>query len=1111
MHLSERAIELPRLVILAAVLFCIIGIDAAMNMPKERTPRVKVPVILVAVPNPGADPTTNEREIIRRIEKEVGLLSHLKGQGGYHSQAVSGAALMQFVFEDTIDPLEARRDVDRLINRVKGEFPDLAQRDPGPLVNDVAFEEWPIIQVFIAGGTDGQQRRRIADRMKVDLETIDGVAAVDIFGGLEREVEIELDPHRLTLYGFSYDDVATAIRTANSETPSGAIESNTGLEMRVQTQGKLKDLDAIKLVPLGVRNGKTLVLEDVAEVSVGHKDRTSIARYDGKDAVVLLVRAKTDIDVMATAQTVQAKVERFVDSGQAENTQVGTVRSQAREISYMLKQLGSSAIYGTVLVILILLFAMGWRNALLISIAVPFAIMATGALMWMAKHTVAPELAINNMTLFAMILVVGMVVDGCIIVGENIYRHRELGRPPVESAKRGVTEVGGSVVAAYLTTFAAFAPMFLVRGIMGDFLELLPTVVIFALAAAMLVDHFLLPVLSVYLMRGKLAKESIALTDEDKKLTNEELEVRDAKAIAESTWLKRHYGQMIRYALHHRLLVLAMAVVVSLSPVVLYQMNAISIEFFPESDVPIIEVYFELPLGSSMEGRTLNVAKDIEAAVLKAVRPDEWYRPTPHSPRVRPVTTIGEPGALNIRLDNEQGSGPEFGMVYVELQLAESRSRTSKQIRQAIEDQIKLSPPPGVIVRVRSPSEGPPAGSPVLVRILAQKQTSMEELEARAAEIEKLVKSVPGTYDVSSDFDLRPKIVAQPDPIFAKMWGVDTLQIASSINYALDGVKVGEVDFGGDEQIDLRVRNLPQYRDEFRDLMDLPIRSKQGKLTELGQVAQVERERAPNIIRHYDGRRVVDVRCQLRDGVQPDDVKAYLVSSLRPELGSMAQSQIVHNDEVLKADTGTIIEFGGENEIRDDAIADLQMALVLSFASILIILVIKFNSFTQALIVLFSVPLSLVGVALGLMVCGLSFSVSSMIGVVALSGIVVNDAIVLVDFINLMRRNGVRIEDAVVYAGQLRLRPIFLTTATTVGGLLPLALNLSGGGEFWQPLTVSMIFGLSFATLLQLFIIPLACYTLSREKRKSLLDPLSNVELAGPVAATTNSAGLSAS
>ncbi|QDU33743.1 Multidrug resistance protein MdtB [Poriferisphaera corsica] len=1100
MKISDCAIEKPRLVILAAVIMCLVGLVAAISLPKERTPRVKLPVILVAIPNPGGSPATNESQIVRRIEEEVGTLSDLRDEGSVMSQAVNGAALVQFVFDDGVDVKEAKRDVESMINRIKGEFPEDAQTDPGPLVSDIAFEDWPIIQVFIAGGDSAKQRRRIADQLQRHIEEVSGISAVDIFGGLEDEIIINVDPNRMTLYGFSYGQIALAVSSSNIDSPTGDITIATGNDARVRAKTKIESLEAIETIPLGTRDGKPILLHDVAHVEFGNKDPDSIARYGGDDAVVLLARAKTDVNVLGAADRIQEIVDRFVADGKSENTTVGTVRSQAREIRYMISQLGMSAVYGTILVIIILWIMLGYRNAFLIGIAVPFAILASGAFMWLAKRTIMPDISINNMTLFALILVIGMVVDGCIIVGENIFRHRELGESPVDAAKRGINEVGPSLIGAYLTTFAAFGPMFVVRGVMGDFMSLLPTTVMFALLAAMLVDHFLLPVMSMYVMKvpkRKLQKSFSEMNPEN--LTPAQIEIRSANTFVQDSRIRQIYGNMIQYAIHHRFTVLILSILMSITPVILFRIGAIKFEFFPKADVPIVQVYFELPLGSSMEQKTTEVAASIESAILKAVHPDEWYLPSGASNRVKPVTTIGEPGALNINLDNDNSAGPEFGMVYVELELAENRDRSASEIRKAIADELPIIP--GVKTRVSVPEEGPPTGSPVLIRLLGNSDTPLESLAEKAAEIEVFLRSLPGTYDVSNDYRMRPELVVEPNRATASLYDVNAAQIASAVNFAFEGVRVSDVDFGGDEEIDIRIRNNPNMRDEFRDLNNLPIRTETGRIVTLSQVADIDHQYNANVIRHYDQQRVINIRSHLDDDVIPDDIKKKLIEYLRTDLSLSEQRQLLNDrsTNIIQSSSALTIRFGGENKIRDDALEDLTIALIIAFGAMLIILTVKFNSFIQPLIILFSVPLSLVGVSIGLMICGFYFSISAMIGVVALSGIVVNDAIVLVDFINRLKKAGLSSEQACIRAGQLRIRPIFLTTVTTIGGLIPLALNISGGGEFWQPLTISIMFGLGFATLLQLFIIPLSYYTFISETNASLLDPLTNKTLSNPL------------
>lgn len=1086
MTLTGRILQRPRIIVLVAVLCVATGWVAMATLPKERTPRIKLPVVQVLVVNPGGGASTNETEIVRRIEDEANHLQGLRRHGRIMSQADADTALVQFIFDDRTNVEEARRDVEALVNRVQGRFPAAARRDPGPRVSEIAFEDWPIAQVFLVGGDGEDHRRTVADSLSRRIEAIDGVRNVGRFGGREPEVQVEVHPHLMADLGLSFEQVAHTLAAANTAAPGGTLEPGAGFDLGVRIGGRFASVAEIGETTFTTHRGRTVRLTDFATVSESYKPRRNMARYDGEDAVVLLVQPGRDIDVLSTARQVEQVVAAFVGQGHGDGLEIGVVRSQAREIEDMLGQLGSSAIYGTVLVMILLWLAMGWRNALLVGMSVPMALLGAAGLGWVAKQTFAPDLAINNMTLFGTILVIGLVVDGCIIVAENIDRHRQLGRSPFEAARRGVDEVGASLISAYLTTFAAFAPMFLIRGVMGDYLELLPLVVMLALIAACMTDHYLLPMLTMYLGRSKgQSAESVGSLADDGR-SPEEIEIAEAEHLAMQSRASRIYGRFMDVALKHRLMFLGMAGVLVLIPVGLFAIGAIGMEFFPETDVAIIEVDFDLPLGASLERRTAAAGAVLEGVVMAAVRPEEWHQPLAGGPRLRPVTTLGDPAALNTNLDFESGVGPEFGKIYIELELAEHRRRTAGEIREAIESGIlqAMRTEPALIglrYRISSPSEGPPGGAPVLVRVLGRDETTLDGLSRRAREIEAALGRVPGVTGITNDFRQRPQLRADPDVAISGLYGITRQQLGSAVAYLLEGVTVGEVDFGRDESRDLRLRAQESFRATLEDVETLPIRAADGAVTTFGDVAQLRRTEEADIIRRYDRQRVINIRANLHSGVLADEVRLLLLEQLDPAAAEAMARTPGRAGRLLFADSEISVEFGGENEVRDDAVADLTMAMVLAMGAMMLVLTLHFNSFLQPLIVLFSVPLSIVGVFIGLMICGFAFSVAALIGLVALAGIVVNDSIVLVTFINRMRAMGLPMRKAVVYAGRLRLRAIALTTMTTVGGLLPLSLNIAGGGEFWQPLTITMIFGLSAATVLELIVIPLLCDLLIKD------------------------------
>ena len=1106
MKFSEKSVEHPRIVLTVALSLALFGVLGVITLPKERTPRIKLPIVMVAVSNPGAQPLTNDTQIVRRIEEEaVGELSDLDENGGLQSQAMYGAGLVQFYFQDGVDIRDAKQDVQELVNRIKGEFPERAQTDPGPILREINFEWWPVVQVFIAGGEPGV-RFMLADELKDRIEALDGVRVVQEFGRREREVSVLLDPERLAQQRLTSADVINAIRSGNIDLPTGELE-RAGIERRVRFDGRFADLDEVRGLPLEERDGSIIRLGDVAEVEFGYEPRTSIARYGQRDAVVLQAMGMKDINVLALSDKIEALVARFARShgltpdGGGGGMLIGTNRSQGREIRIMFDQLGSSALFGMILVVFVLTVFMGWRNALLISIAIPFSLLVAAALMLLAKRTFFEDLAINNMSLFSLILVIGMVVDGALIVGENIYRHREMGQSPVDAARLGIREVGPAVLSADLTTVAVFAPMYVVRGVMGDFMGTMPTVVIFALSASLMVDHFLLPALSVYVLKPSKKTLRKAVEGGHASATGEI----DPGAIAmraEATWLTRLYGKVIRRSMKHRRLVIALTLVAATTPAFLAWSGALEFEFFPESDIAQIEAYIETPMGTDMETGAVVAAAQVEGAILRAIRPEEWHHPVKGGPPVQPTTTIGQTSALSTRLETSWESGPEYARIYCELTLEHRRDRGVNEIIEAI--RAELPDMPGVRVELKAPTEGPPVGADVYVRVLGDDSISIERLAERAGEIESIIASIPGTIDVKSSHRLRPQYRATPIREVAGFFGVTTVDIARALSAALRGVEVTGVDFGGDEEFDIRVRSTADTRRTLSDLRDLPVRTASGRMVSLDQVADVRRVVEPNQIKRYDRKRMIAVSATLEEGTLADDVKAELKKQLGVSEGETpiragfagALDRIRAGlagvggdpDTELFRDREIVVQFGGENEIRDEAVADLQLAMMLGTALMALILIVQFNSFVQPLIVLSAVPLSLIGVGFGLALIGLNFSVAAMIGVVALAGIVVNDGIVLVSFINQLRAVGVEKQRACVLAGQIRLRPVLLTTVTTMGGLAPLALNVSGGGEFWQPVTMSIIFGYAFATTLTLVVIPLL-YTMLVKEHGALLNP----------------------
>ncbi len=1064
MWISERAVDYPRLVFLGAVSICVFGILSLLKLPIERTPRFTLPKILVITPNPGASPETNEAQISRRIEEKAAALD---GLDYVVSKSMHGASVVELNFADGTDVKEAKRDVHDLVDQIRGELPAEVEE---PIVQEIGFQQWPVVQVVLAGEARPQELREAAESLKDRLEGLPGVAGVDLFGGQEQELHVLVNPHVLDLYGLGFEDVALAVASANAEAPTGTIDLESGGELRVRFRGKYDSLEQVARTPLTTRGGKLVLLGDVARVVDSHKRITSYASFGGKPAVALQVRPKADINTLATVDAIKRLVEEQRQQ-LGERYAISTFADQGRDIRIMTNQLGSSALYGLGLVLVILVVAMGVRNAALVGVAMPFSLLTAAALMLAFKHTLDEDTTINNTALFSVILVIGMVVDGALIVGENIYRHLEQGRGNYEAAKLGIREVGPAVISADLTTISAFVPMLFVSGLMGQFSRVIPITVALTLLASMAVDHLILPAMSCFVMRPKrregradpagidtaaarlpaLGAEGPALAE--RSLPTGRFDLSGLEITAERGRIRRAYGEALRHCIQHRLIVLLTSGAAVGLALFGFLAGVLGYEFFPQSDVPQMEINFEVPLGSGIE-RARQVATALEEPLEDLKRRGELESDV--------LTVLGQPGALNIRLDNRSETGPEFGRILLELKLARERDRSTIEIARWLRENLPTLPDVKWYVHVEG--EGPPVGADIVVRVMGGPRTRMDDLARASRKIERMLAGVPGTTNVRSEFRLQPETVVTPRPRVAALFGVTNQLIARTVQFALQGVEVTDMDFGRQADMDIRIQSSAGHRNELIDLEDLPLRGVAGRSVSLEQVADVRREFGPHQIMHRQQNRVIHVRADLQEGVLADDVFAALDQRL---------------EDAPDALPGEIaLEYSGENEERDRSLRDLQEAMAIGAILILVILTAQFNSFSQPIIIMLAIPLAFVGVVLGLLVCGYNFSIATMIGVVALTGIVVNDAIVLVDFINQMRRQGLGLNEAIIRAGQLRLRPVFLTTVTTIGGLLPLALNVSGGGEFWQPLTVSVMFGVGCATVLTLLVIPTVYHTI---------------------------------
>lgn len=1050
MKLSEQAIDRPRAVIVGVLVVTALAVMAAWDTPVQRTPAIHKAVILVAVPYPESQPTESENEIARKVEE---VLGELKNVDFIASTSLRGSSVIQVIFLDGVDAKQARGEVQDLVDRIRNELP--AGREVQPIVTSIDFESMPLMLVTMSGppGFDQRTLKQIAEDVQEELETVPGVANTQLFGGLEREMHVNVNPDLAAQYNVTLADLRQALSQFHAKLPGGAL--NTGdFDRRIRNETRFRGVSDVREAIVKQDERRLVRVADIATVLDTHRRIRNVSQLDGENCATIIVNKEADINTLGAARALKARVAAL--GQQYPFLKFSTSRDTSQEIAIMFWVLGSSALFGGLLVLIILAWSLGLRISLLVVIAIPLSAAVGLVFLYGAG------IPVSNMVIFSFILVLGMVVDGAIIVAENIHRHIERGEPPVLAAKTGIREVALPVISADLTTIAAFLPMLLVPGIMGDFMSVMPKVVSVALAGSMLVDHFVIPALAARLYRQRRPEvrdtgASLGIGSEGAK--------GGARVRPNAGPFTRLYALVLRWSLANGLFVIAWCGMAVVGAALLYR--HIGFVFFPGSDRGQFEIRYELPLGYSID-QTIAASEAINGPLRKLQEQGEV---------VHFVSAIGSSEGLANRLENDPATGPEFGTVMVQLLSPLERERHEDDIVQELRDSIE--PPPGVKLTFQRVQEGPPGGADVAVRLTGK---DLDQLGRLAEAVARRLHNVKGTVDVATDFRPdNPELVIEPKSDMVGLFGMTDAQVAQAVQTAIAGDDRIQLTMD-DEDVTLRLQLAPEFQETLNGLRRVMLASPvtRQKAT-IDQLAELRREVGLYSVNRYNRSRAVVARCDVVEPTKPDDVFQVLRQEILPQLGFHA---VQGNDMALLGSPGTEAEgvraqFTGENEERDKNFAYLQKSMIIGVVLICSILVLQFNSFRQMLIVIMTVPLSFIGVVVGMWAFGFPFSLASFIGLVSLTGIVVNDAIVMVDFANQARRRGMGVYDAVMEAGVNRLRPVLLTTATTIGGLLPLLLNISGGAEFWQPLTGAIVFGLTFATLLTLIVIPVLykmCY-----------------------------------
>lgn len=1101
--LSSFSIDNRISVLVLLLLIAIIGIRSYLAIPKEAQPDITIPNILVITTYSGVSPEDMESLVTRKLEDELSGISDVKEMTSTSSEGYSNINLE---FNTGIDMSDALQKVREKVDLAK---PDLPEDVDDPVIQEINLSEFPIMQVNVSGDYELDKLKDVAEDLQDRLETIPSVLEVDLAGGLEREVKVDVDLPRLKYYGLSLGDVIAAIQRENVTVPGGTIDVGTK-EFLLRVPGQYKTPKPIQDIVIDAPDDNPIYIRDIANVKFGYKDRDSYARLDGSPVITLSVKKRSGENIIETANKVKSIINEDLPS-MPPTTNISITSDQSTAINTMVDSLENNIISGLLLVIGVLLFFLGIRNASFVGVSIPLSMFLSFIIIYSVGITM------NMVVLFSLILALGMLVDNAIVVVENIYRYLEDGFGNFEAAKKGTGEVAIPIISGTATTLAAFFPMVFWPGIVGEFMSYLPKTLIITLSSSLFVALVINPVLCALFMKLDQKDQKAKITRKGRyvlggvgllllvaAVLNDAMTWSMLIVLGILLWLTNkyildplgdwwqtkglnkvldNYEQNLRWSLHNGWKVVGIAAFVLLFSFVIFGFFNNGVEFFPE-DIPPNDAYVqvEAPVGTNVDF-TNKIIKKMEQRV-----------PTiPHNEDIKSVVaTSGKTisGGLDFG-----GSQPNRGTVAINFKDYQQREGSTFD---ALEFMRNTFPEgiAGADITVEKPQSGPPTGKPINLELAGP---SMDKLRQMSEKVMNILENDPVYSKLEGlDTDLpesRPEVQITVDRQKAAMFGLSTSQVGTTIRQAINGAEASKYRDGKDEY-DITVRLDEKYRKDLSTLADLKIMD-EGRQIPLSSVADWKVTEGYGGIKHKESERVITVSADVRSDYQANAVLKEVQGVLKPYLNSMP--------------SGYKASWTGQQEDQQESQQFLEGAFLVALFLIAFILISQFNSIAKPFIVLTSVIMSISGVLYGLVIFQMPFGIiMTGIGVISLAGVVVNNAIVLIDYIDILRtRDNMELEEALVQAGRVRFRPVILTAVTTALGLVPLAIGFNldfivlvsqpveffthlgeylymGGPQaaWWSPMAIAVIVGLIFATMLTLILVPVL-YSMIESGRKS--------------------------
>jgi len=1102
---SSWSIDNKTTIFILTVIITLAGIMAYNNLPKENFPDISLPQIFVSVVHPGTSPADMENLIAKPIEKKVKGVSGVKK---IKSNSVQDFTSIIVEFNSDVSVAEAKQRVKDAVDKARSDLPSDLKQEPS--ITDINFSEIPILFVNLSGDMELNKLKKYADDIKDKIESMKEISRVEMVGALEREIQINVDMYRMDAAQISLGDIERAVKFENMSISGGTVSSG-GVRRTIGVKGEFQSVDEIMNIIVKGGSGATVYLKDIAEIKDTYKEKESYARLDNKNVITLNVVKRTGYNLIEATDKIKALVAEMQSTDLPANLKITMTGDQSDQTRTTLHDLINTIIIGFILVLLILMFFMGTTNAFFVAMSVPLSMFLAFMVMPAIGFTM------NMIVLFSFLLALGIVVDDAIVVIENTHRIFDNGRRNiVEAAKLAAGEVFLPVLSGTLTTLAPFIPLAFWTGTIGEFMFYLPITLIVTLLASLVVAYIINPVFAVQFMkphdeeairhpritRGlKLSSLVLAILSLLLHLGGAHAAGNTMLLIIGFNFLNHFYLQKVIYKFQNNLwprfrewygrrLETAMkrpktmlAGTVVLFFVALFGMIARSpdVVFFPTSEPNFIYCFIKMPIGTD-QASTDSVARIVEGRVYAALGKD--------NPIVTSVITNVAVGT-NDENEFDPSIQPNKAKITVAFKKYSDRNGVSSaQYLAAIREAVRGIP--GAEISVDQERGGPPVGKPINIEIRGDK---FEDLVKTAGDVTRYLEKedIAGVEKLKSDFETsKPEIVFNINRERASREGISTAQIGMEIRNAVFGNEVSKFRDANDEYpIQLRYRYdqrtnvdaLNNTRITYRD-MNMGGRIRQVPLSSF---CDIQYSTTYGGIKRINQKRVITINSNVLGGYDPNGVVNTVQNALK----------------AFPAPDGIEVVMTGQQEEQAETMGFLGTALLVSLGLIFLILVTQFNSLSKPVIILTEILFSMIGVFLGYAITGMTISTIMMgVGIVALAGIVVRNGILLVEFTDLLREQGMDTWEAIIEAGKTRMTPVLLTASATILGLIPLAIGLNidfekllttgnphlffGGDSvaFWGPLSWTMIFGLSFATFLTLVLVPVMYLLTERMKER---------------------------